>query len=66
MSFGPTAIYAAMLTKGSHVQIVGEIQTREYVAKDAASKSVAEVRVRRLTHLNKTEKTAREPEGAAE
>ena len=63
VSFGPTATYAATLTKGAHVQIVGEIQTREYVGKDGVKKSVTEVRVRRLTHLNKTEKTAPEPKG---
>jgi len=65
VSFGPTATYAATLTRGAHVQITGEIQTREYVAKDGAKKSVTEVRVRRLTHLNKTEKVAPQPEGAA-
>lgn len=65
VSFGPTATYAATLTKGAHVQIEGEIQTREYVAKDGAKKSVTEVRVRRLKHLNKAEKAAPQPEGAA-
>jgi single-strand DNA-binding protein len=33
VAFGRTAEYAAALTKGTHLQIVGEIQTREYVAK---------------------------------
>jgi len=65
VSFGSTATYAATLTKGAHVQIVGEIQTREYVAKDGAKKSVTEVRVRRLMHLNKTEKAGSQSEGAA-
>ena len=60
-----TATYAATLTKGAHIQIVGEIQTREYVAKDGAKKSVTEVRVRRLMHLNKTEKAGSQSEGAA-
>ena len=65
VSFGPTATYAATFTKGAHVQIEGEIQTREYVTKDGAKRSVAEVRVRRLTHLNKAEKVAPQTEGAA-
>ena len=65
VSFGLTATYAATLTKGAHVQIEGEIQTREYVTKHGAKKSVTEVRVRRLRHLNKTEKAAPKPEGAA-
>jgi hypothetical protein len=51
------------LTKGAHIQIVGEIQTREYVAKDGAKKSFTDVRVRRFTHLNKTEKVALESRG---
>ena len=65
VSFGATATYAATLTKGAQVQIEGEIQTREYVAKDGAKKSVTEVRVRRLTHLNKAEKAAPQPKKAA-
>jgi single-stranded DNA-binding protein len=32
VSFGRTADYAAILTKGADVQIVGEIQNREYLA----------------------------------
>jgi single-stranded DNA-binding protein len=43
--------YVATLTKGAYVQIVGEIQTQEYVAKDAVKKSLAEVRVRRRHFL---------------
>ena len=46
VSFGSTATYAAALTKGAYVQILGEIQTREYVAKDGAKKAVTEVRDR--------------------
>ena len=33
--FGAVASWAAGLTKGSHVQIVGEIQNRDYAGKDA-------------------------------
>ena len=33
--FGAVASRAAGLTKGSHVQIVGEIQNRDYAGKDA-------------------------------
>ena len=36
VSFGRTAEYAATFTKGTHVQIVGEIQNRQYIAKDGA------------------------------
>ena len=72
VSFGATATYAATLTKGAQggfppaeQQQPGAIQTREYVAKDGAKKSVTEVRVRRLTHLNKAEKAAPQPKKAA-
>jgi len=52
VAFGPTAQYAANLTKGAHLQIVGEIQNREYVAKDGAKKAVSEIRVRRIARLS--------------
>jgi single-strand DNA-binding protein len=52
VAFGQTAQYAARLTKGAHIQIVGEIQNREYVAKDGAKKSVSEIRVRRIARLS--------------
>jgi single-strand DNA-binding protein len=64
VTFGPTATYAATLTRGAHVQIEGEMQTRGYVTKGGAKKSVTEVRVRRLTLLNRTQRVAA-PEGAA-
>jgi single-strand DNA-binding protein len=68
VSFGRTAEYAASLTKGAHVQVVGEIQTREYVAKDGAKKSVTEIRVQRITRLSPTrfdQTKAKPTEGAA-
>ena len=54
------ADYAASLTKGAHVQLVGEIQTREYVAKDGAKKSVTEIRVQRIARLDRSEQAAGE------
>lgn len=62
--FGRTAEYAATLTKGAHVQIVGEIQTRKYIAKDGTKKSITEIRVQRIARLNRAPKTA-STEGAA-
>jgi len=62
--FGRTAEYAAALTKGTHLQIVGEIQTREYVAKDGAKKSVTEIRVHRIARLDRASR-AESTEGAA-
>jgi single-strand DNA-binding protein len=65
VSFGRTAEYAATLTKGAHVQIVGEIQTRDFVAEDGAKKSVTEIRVHRIAHLDrpaKAESTQEQPD----
>ena len=64
VSFGRTAEYAATLTKGAHVQILGEIQTRTYVAKDGTTKSVTEIRIQRITRLDRAAK-AESTEGAA-
>jgi len=46
--FGKTAEYAATLTKGAHLQIVGEIQRRDFVGRDGAKKYVTEIRVHRI------------------
>jgi len=64
VSFGRTAEYAADLAKGAHVQIVGEIQTREYVAKDGTKKSATEIRVHRIARLDRASK-AESTAGAA-
>jgi len=64
VSFGRTAEYAAGLTKGAHIQVVGEIQTREYVAKNGAKKSVTEIRVQRIVRLDRASKPE-STEGAA-
>jgi single-strand DNA-binding protein len=64
VSFGRTAEYAASLTKGAHLQIIGEIQTREYIAKDGTRKSVTEIRVQRIARLDRAPK-AESAEGAA-
>ena len=70
IAFGQAGEYAAKLTKGTHVQIEGEIQTREYtpVAKNGKSakkvdpKSITEVRVRQLCKLSRSINA--EPQGA--
>jgi len=64
VAFGRTAEYAARITKGAHVQVVGEIQTREYAAKDGTKKSVTEIRMYRMTRLDRASK-AESTEGAA-
>jgi single-strand DNA-binding protein len=69
VAFGRTAEYAAGLTKGAHLQIIGELQTREYVAKDGSMKSVTEIRVQRIARLDRAPKaeavTTDEQAGAA-
>jgi single-stranded DNA-binding protein len=42
---------------GAHVQIIGQIETREYVAKDGAKKSVTEIRVQRIARLERASKS---------
>ena len=56
VAFGRTAEYAAGLTKGAHLQIIGELQTREYLAKDGTMKSVTEIRVQRVARLDRAPK----------
>lgn len=64
VTFGRTAEYAATLTKGAHLQILGEIQTRDYTGKDGVKKSVTEIRVQRIAQLDRAPKTE-STEGAA-
>ena len=62
--FGRLTALAATLKKGNHVQIIGKIQTREYVAQDGAKKSVTQIRVKRIVRLDRVSK-AEATEGAA-
>ena len=63
--FGAVASLVSSLTKGSHVQIVGEIQNRDYTGKDGVKKSVTEIRVQRIVRLDRVSKTAESPVEAA-
>jgi single-strand DNA-binding protein len=64
VSFGRPAEYAAGMAKGARLQIVGEIQTREYIAKNGTKKSVTEIRVHHIVRLDRAPK-AKSTEGAA-
>jgi single-stranded DNA-binding protein len=55
---GPRFKFAA------HLQIVGEIQTREYTAKDGINKFVTEISVHRIVRLDRAS-NAESTEGAA-
>lgn len=51
--FGQLAEFCAQLTKGAHVQITGSLHTYSYTGKDGAKKSRTEVRIQRLTRLDR-------------
>jgi single-strand DNA-binding protein len=67
--WGKLADFAATLTKGAHVQIEGEIRSREYTEKSGGKKaaevkkSITEVRVASITKLDRSVKS--DTEGAA-
>lgn len=59
--WGKLGEFAATLTKGAHIQIEGEIRTRQYTDKNAnnpssARKTVIEIRVVSLSKLDRTAK----------
>ena len=64
--WGKLGLFAGTLTKGAHLQLEGEIRTRQYLPKAAAknagepTKSITEVRVSSLTKLHRAKKTAEE------
>jgi single-strand DNA-binding protein len=60
--WGKLGEFAATLTKAAHVQIEGEIRTREYTPKAGAKKSITEVRV---FTINKLDRVAKGEETAA-
>ena len=64
--WGKLGEFAATLTKGAHVQIEGDIRTRDYTLKTTGgevTKSVTEVRVTSITKLDRSKKS--DAEGAA-
>lgn len=60
--FGRLTALAATLKKGDHVQIQGQLRTREYL-KDAENKTVTEIRV---TSILKLDRSHRLPAGRGE
>jgi single-strand DNA-binding protein len=53
--FGRLTTLAATLKKGDHVQIQGQLRTREYV-KDEAKKAVTEIRVTSILKFDRSHK----------
>jgi len=59
--FGKLSEFAKTLTKGAHVQVEGELRSREYENKKANSKQrVWEIRVSSILKLDRAEKSASE------
>jgi single-strand DNA-binding protein len=59
--FGKLSEFAKTLTKGSHIQVEGELRSREYISKKTDSKQrVWEIRVASILKLNRAEKAAPE------
>jgi single-strand DNA-binding protein len=66
--FSRLSEFAGTLTKGTHVQLEGELRSREYIPKDAGSKSkkaepkqrIWEIRVGSILKLDRAEKSAPE------
>jgi single-strand DNA-binding protein len=70
VAWGRVGEYAANLTKGTHLQIEGELRTRDYVEKAGGKKSaevkksITEVRATAIAKLDRANKDT-ESEGAA-
>ena len=70
IAWGKLGDYAATLTKGAHVQIEGEIRTREYTQKGTGKNSadtkrtITEIHVQRLAKLDRSA-AKQESQGAA-
>src|SRR6202050_2199330 len=59
--FGKLAEFAKTLTKGAHVQVEGELRSREYDSKKTDSKQrIWEIRVDSILKLDRAEKAAPE------
>lgn len=56
VAFGNISNVAACLSKGAHVQIEGEIRTRDYTPAGGAKKSITEVRILSLVKLDRAKK----------
>jgi single-strand DNA-binding protein len=66
--WGRRADYAAGLTKGGHLQVEGEITTREYAPQSGGRKTIAEVRASQIAKLTRSKQDgepAPESQGAA-
>ena len=59
--FGNLSEFAGTLTKGAHVQVEGELRSREYSSKKSESKQrIWEIRVNSILKLDRAEKASPE------
>ena len=58
IAWGKLAQVAEKLTKGSHVQLEGELRTREYTDREGAKRRVQEVHLHSIRKLDRAERTA--------
>jgi single-strand DNA-binding protein len=59
--FGKLSEFAKTLTKGAHIQVEGELRSREYTSKKTDTKQqVLEIRVTSILKLDRAEKAAPE------
>ena len=62
--FGKLAEFAKTLTKGAHIQVEGELRSREYTSKKTDAKErVWEIRVASILKLDRAEKAGPEDAG---
>ena len=65
--FGKLAEFAGTLTKGAHVQIEGELRSREYASKKTDSKQrIWEIRVDSILKLDRAEKAGLDDQDVGE
>ena len=64
MVFGKLSEFAKTLSKGAHIQVEGELRSREYDSKKTDSRQrVWEIRVSSILKLDRAEKVAPEDQG---
>src|SRR5258707_11349259 len=65
--FGKLSEFAKTLTKGAHIQVEGELRSREYESKKTDAKQrVWEIRVASILKLDRAEKATLEDQGPHE
>jgi single-strand DNA-binding protein len=65
--FGKLSEFAKSLTKGAHLQVEGELRSREYVTKKTDAKlRVWEIRVDSILKLDRAEKATPEEQGSSD